>query len=101
LSSVTLGLLLQLQVSAFLLNLLPVPPLDGFQAIAPWLPLDVRLRLYSMSNQALWILFIAIGFVPPVRDGFWTLVYSITDILGVPPDLPFAGWRAFRFWRHT
>src|SRR5678815_2482341 len=37
LASVSLAFLLFLEISAFVLNLLPIPPLDGFQAIAPWL----------------------------------------------------------------
>jgi len=100
LSSVALALLLQLQISALILNLLPIPPLDGFQAISPWLPQETRVQLYAMSNQALWILFLLLWFVPPVRDGFWTMVYAISDVLGVPSDLAFSGWRAFRFWRN-
>ena len=34
-----------LQLYAVLLNLIPVPPLDGFQMIAPYLPVDLRVKL--------------------------------------------------------
>lgn len=35
---------LLLQLSVVILNLVPVPPLDGFQAIAPYLPEDFRTK---------------------------------------------------------
>src|SRR5437879_1573174 len=56
LASVSLGFLLQLEISAIVLNLLPVPPLDGFQALAPWLPQPWRERLSGLSNQGLVVL---------------------------------------------
>jgi len=100
LSSVALGLLMQLEISAILLNLLPIPPLDGFQAIAPWLPTDIRERAWAFSNQALWILFIALWYVQPLNNAFWSIVDGITSYLGVPSYLPYYGWHAFRFWEH-
>src|SRR5205085_7049202 len=84
LASVSLGFLLQLEVSAVILNLLPVPPLDGFQALAPWLPEDVRERLHASSNAGMFVLFIALWYIQPLNEGFWNLVYFISDALGVP-----------------
>jgi Zn-dependent protease len=100
LASVSLGFLLQLQVSAVLLNLLPVPPLDGFQAIAPWLPLATRERFYAMSNNAFLLVFAALWFIPPLNDAFWSAVWHISSALGVNPYLGYVGWKAFRFWEH-
>ncbi len=100
LASVSLGFLLQLQVSAILLNLLPVPPLDGFQAIAPWLPEDVRERAFAASNTATWVLVAALWFVQPLNQGFWHVVWRISDAFGVDPYLGYLGSRAFRFWEH-
>jgi len=57
LACVSFGLLLQLEVCSILLNLLPIPPLDGFQAIAPWLPRQIRDQMFSMSNMTMFILF--------------------------------------------
>ncbi len=101
LASVSLGFLLQLQISAILLNLLPVPPLDGFQALAPWLPETERQRFSAMSNYALWIVFLALWFVEPLNHLFWDSVYSISSALGVSPRLGYVGWKAFRFWDHS
>ncbi len=98
LAAVSLGFLLQLEVSSLILNLIPIPPLDGFQAIAPWLPADVREKLYAASNQTMWILFLALWFVPPLNEALWNLVYWISGSLGVHPYVGHVGWKMFRFW---
>ncbi|MFO1475680.1 MAG: site-2 protease family protein [Verrucomicrobiota bacterium] len=100
LAAISLGFLLQLQVGAILLNLIPVPPLDGFQAIAPWLPPDWREKLYASANQGQMLLFFLICFVPPVNQGFWDLVWKISDFLGVSPYVGLSGLHAYRFWAH-
>lgn len=98
LAKVSLGFLMQLQISALLLNLLPVPPLDGFQALAPWMPTDLRERLYAASNYTMLFLFLALWYVAPLNDALWTAVFSISNALGVDPHLGLSGWREFRFW---
>jgi Zn-dependent protease len=99
-ASVCLGFLLQLQVSAIVLNLLPIPPLDGFQAIAPWLPTDTRERLMGASNLTFWIMFLVLWRVPALNEAFWNLVWFFTRHLGVDPYLGSVGWHAYRFWEH-
>ena len=99
-ASVSLGFLLQLEVSAIVLNLIPVPPLDGFQAIAPWLPTDTRERMFAMSNVSQWILFLALWYVEPLNLVFWKVVWFLSSVLGVDPYLGYVGWHAFRFWEH-
>jgi Zn-dependent protease len=98
-ASVAFGFLLLLQVSAVVLNLLPVPPLDGFQAIAPWLPLEWRERMYAMSNLGLMLLFMALWAIPPVNDAFWSTVFYISGALGVDPYMGAVGWKEFQFWK--
>jgi Zn-dependent protease len=100
LASVSIAFLLQLQISAILLNLIPLPPLDGFQALAPWLPDHWRARLMAMSNQGLLVLFIALWFIPPLNDAFWNIVFHTSDALGVDRYIGFVGWRTFQFWNH-
>src|SRR6185437_13600750 len=83
LACVAFGLLLQFEVGSILLNLLPIPPLDGFQAIAPWLPRHTRDQLFSMSNMSMWILFLTLWYVGPINQAFWNATWFITDHLGV------------------
>jgi Zn-dependent protease len=99
-ASVSLGFLLLLQVSALILNLIPVPPLDGFQAIAPWLPPATRDSMYAASNVTMLALFAVLWFVPPINNAFWLLVFTISDWMGVDSIIGFRGWQAFRFWQH-
>ena len=100
LASVSLSLLMLLEVSAILLNLIPIPPLDGFQAIAPWLPHDIRDRMFAMSNMGPWILFLTLSYVEPISRVFWNAVFFLTEFLGVDASISIVGLRAFRFWEH-
>jgi Zn-dependent protease len=93
-----LALLIQLQISAVLFNLLPVPSFDGFGAIAPWLPLSVREHALAHSNNYGWMLFILFFWVPGVSTAFWAVAYAITNFLQIDPNLIWAGWEEFRFW---
>lgn len=96
--SVSLAFLLHLQVSAIVLNLLPVPPLDGFGALAPWLSESMRQTAYRNTSVTFFVLFIALSFVPVVNQAFWETVYAINSLLGVPRELVRVGWNTYRFW---
>lgn len=98
LASVSFAFLLHLQISAIILNLLPIPPLDGFGAIAPWLSESARERGYANGTVALFVLFIALSFVPAINHVFWSTVFRIDSLFGVDPSLIRVGWRTFRFW---
>jgi Zn-dependent protease len=93
-----LALLIQLQVSAVLFNLLPVPSFDGFGALAPWLPLHVREHALAHSNNYGWLVFVAFFCLPPVNQLFWMTVFGMTDLLQIDRGLIWAGWEEFRFW---
>ena len=96
--TVAMAFVLQLQISAVLFNLLPLPPLDGFQALAPWLPAETRERTYAMSNMALFGLFLVLSYSEPMTHAFWGVINSISEWLGVPAAWGSDGFRAFRFW---
>jgi Zn-dependent protease len=100
LASVSIAFLLELEIGSIFLNLIPVPPLDGFQAIAPWLPLETRQRLFAMSNVGIWIVFLALWYIQPLNEAFWRLVHTLMVLLGVDPYLGYVGYHAFRFWEH-
>ena len=98
LANASMSFLVQLEISSVLLCLLPVPPLDGFQALAPWLPAGVREKMYSFSNVGMFAVFLALWYVAPLRDAFWDAVNWISWMLGVHPAWGWAGYQAFRFW---
>jgi Zn-dependent protease len=97
-ASYSMAFLLQLQISALLLNLLPLPPLDGFQAISPWLPHEVRERMLAASNYTMLILFVALWHIDPLNQAFWDAVNWISSAMGVGHELAREGYFAFRFW---
>lgn len=94
-----LSLLVVLNLSAVLFNLLPVPPLDGFGILAPWMSPALRNRLYAFGSLGLWLVILAFWYVEPVSRLFWTTVTDITVSVGVDPNLAFYGLDRFMFWR--
>ncbi len=93
-----LAFLIQLEISAVLFNLIPIPPLDGYRALSPWIPEDVNQRILAQSNVLIWILFLAMWYVEPLNHAFWTAVYTISSSLGIDPEWGQMGWWEFRFW---
>ncbi len=47
-----LAFLIELQLSAVLFNLIPIPPLDGFRALSPWLPSKTSEALLPAIQRA-------------------------------------------------
>jgi Zn-dependent protease len=95
----SLAFLIQLQFSSMLLCLLPIPPLDGFQAISPWLPESIRDQLMAQANVFLFGLFLILWYVEPANAFFWGFVFDVSSWLGVDPRLALQGWREYQFWR--
>ena len=97
--SVSLAFLLHLELSAILLNLLPVPPLDGFQAIAPWLPGHVRQGALNLAGPAQLILLVVLWNDNIVRETFWRIILGASSAAGAEPILVYHGYMEFAFWR--
>ena len=95
-----LAFLAMLQVTAVVLNLVPLPPLDGYGVIAPYLPLDVRQKLDQAGNILILIFFAILWYVPFISDAFWTLIFWLVNTLGIPLSLAGQGLTLFQFWRH-
>lgn len=80
-----LAFFIYLQVMAALLNLLPVPPLDGYGAVEPWLGWRLRAKLQGFKVYGIFIVFALLWFVFP---GYFAMaIMAITGLLGVPTDL--------------
>ena len=94
-----LAFLIELQLCAILFNLVPIPPLDGFQALSPWLREDISERLMVNANAFMWGFILVLWYVPAANHAFWTVISSVSDKLGVDPDLARLGWWQFQFWR--
>lgn len=86
-----------LQLTASLLNLLPVPGLDGFGIISPWL----QPRTQELANKfAPFTMLVVFGILiePRLNWIFFKAVYFLLRLVGVPLDLVGYGSSLFRFW---
>jgi len=92
-----LGFLGFIEVIAFVLNLLPVPGLDGFGIIRPWLPYSVQGLANQYGQLGILAVFAALWFVPPVRDTFFPFVLQLTGVLGIDPSTVILGQLNMRF----
>jgi Zn-dependent protease len=87
-----------LQAWALILNLLPLPGLDGFGVIRPYLSPALQARATRLGNLVFLGLFAAIFFVPPVANVFFRLAFLTVQAFGVQGPAIGAGYEAFRFW---
>jgi Zn-dependent protease len=94
-----LACLALLQVTAVVLNLIPLPPFDGFGALEPHLEMAVRLRLAAVRGTLGLLVIVVMWWVPFVRDLFWNLVFVLSLVVGVPLQLAGLGLDQFMFWR--
>ncbi len=94
-----LGFLALLQISAVVLNLLPVPPFDGYGALAPSLSMDLRLQIARASAYITLGVFLILWNVSFVNNAFWNVVFWLGEALHLPFDLVLQGYALFRFWR--
>ncbi len=93
-----LAFLALLQVTAVVLNLLPVPPFDGYGAIEPHLSERVRMQIEPLRGAMIWIVFLALWYVPFIGSLLWQLVFLLARGLGIPLELASLGYSLFRFW---
>jgi Zn-dependent protease len=90
-----LAFLVFVELSAVVLNLLPIPPFDGFGIIAPWLSIELRIFANRLGMLPLLVLFFLLWQGGPVSATFWNFVYGLTSLLNVPPDLVYLGHHQF------
>ncbi|RVW09993.1 site-2 protease family protein [Prescottella agglutinans] len=93
-----LSFLAFLQVMATILNLLPVPGLDGYGALEPHLKASTRASLDKIKPYGL-LLLIALLFVPQINAAFFDAIYWIFGLSGVPDVYAAFGNYLMQFWR--
>jgi Zn-dependent protease len=94
-----LSLLALVQLVAFVLNILPVPGLDGFGVVEPYLPAPTRRFVRSVGWYAPLLLFVLIISVPEVGDALFRTSFRVFAALGGDQQLAIAGFREFFFWQ--
>ncbi|MDG9701917.1 site-2 protease family protein [Streptomyces sp. DH37] len=89
--------LAMLQVTAAILNFLPVPGLDGYGVLEPWLSPGVRRQVEPFAPFGLLAVFACL-WIPEVNAVFWEGVDAVTAALGVSWQEIAYGQDYFRFW---
>jgi Zn-dependent protease len=90
----TLGFL---QVTASILNFLPVPGLDGGNIIRPWLNQQYQ-RAYALFAPYGFLLLFVLLWQSRINYYFFNLVATITNAIGIPADVGRIGLQYMRFW---
>ena len=96
---VGLSYLALVQVLAFVLNMLPVPGLDGFGALEPYLSHDARRVADKVRPWAPLALFALLISVPMLARLFFDLTYEVFTLVGGDPLAASIGADEFMFWR--
>ncbi|WP_135452090.1 site-2 protease family protein [Mycobacterium sp. DL99] len=86
-----------LQVTALVLNLLPIPGLDGYGALEPHLSLDTQ-RAVAPAKQWGFLILMVLLFTPTLNRWFFSVVFWFVDLSGVPSQLVSWGSALTRFW---
>ncbi|MCH6160003.1 site-2 protease family protein [Streptomyces marispadix] len=93
-----LAFLAMLQVTAAVLNLLPVPGLDGYGVLEPWLSPAARRQAEPFAPFGLLVVFGCL-WIPAVNGVFWEGIGHLMHVLDVT-DLDVSyGYDYFRFWQ--
>lgn len=86
----TIAFLIYLHIFVFILNLLPLPPLDGYGIIEPWLPKNVQRKIREHSNLGFALLFVLFFVVKDFARFMSFLSANLTVLLG-------ADWKAVQY----
>lgn len=92
-----LAFLALLQVTAAILNFLPVPGLDGYGVIEPWLSYRIRRQVEPFAPFGLLAVF-ALLWLPEVNTVFFDAVDAVLRSLGVNEWEASWGQQLYRFW---
>jgi Zn-dependent protease len=97
--AVGLSTLAWIQVLAFVLNILPIPGLDGFGILEPFLSDPARQLAARVRPWAPIVLFVLIIGVPGVSQAFFDIGNTIFGAVGGDADYAQVGYQELFFWR--
>ena len=94
-----LSCLALLQIMAFVLNILPIPGLDGFGTIEPYLPYRARELSAKVRPWAPLVLFAVLIGIPEANELFFEGVFSLFGAVGGYENAAGFGFSTFMFWK--
>jgi Zn-dependent protease len=95
-----LSFLALLQILAFVLNILPIPGLDGWGALEPHLSLEAQRFGATVRPWAPFVLFALLIGVSSVNHAFFSAAYRVFSSVGGDDSYAYLGQLEFLFWRH-
>ena len=76
-----------IEAFALILNLVPVPGLDGFGILRPWLPYSLQDAAARYGQLGIYAVFIVLWFVPTVSHAFFQVILQLTGLENIPQGL--------------
>ncbi|MDY7016284.1 MAG: tetratricopeptide repeat protein, partial [Cyanobacteriota bacterium] len=92
----SLAFLILINIYVIFINLLPIPSLDGYGIIKPWLPRPVQRQFEKVGQYGIWILIGLLWFVQPFNQFLWSLTARVSQFLRVPIYSAVEGGAIFR-----
>ena len=89
--AVVMGAMCVLELFSVLFNLIPIPPLDGYGIIEPYLDYENQLKMRSLGIGGLFIVYMLFRF-DPVMEFFQDAIDLCLDSFGLPFETT---WRAY------
>lgn len=90
--------LAMLQVTAAILNFLPVPGLDGYGVLEPWLSHSTRRQMEPFAPFGLFAVF-GVLYIHSVNEKFFHVIYTVMGWFGVQWQYADIGYFLFQFWK--
>ncbi len=82
-----LGVMAVLELFAVFFNLIPIPPLDGFGIIRPYLDYETQLKARQAGMFGLLFLFFVMFQMDGVMKGFMDIINHVLTAFGLPWEL--------------
>ena len=90
-----LAVLIYLEIFVVIINSLPIPSLDGYGTIEPWLPEQVQSHLRKFSKYGILFLLMLLWVVKPVSRFLGNLSATLAQNLGIPRETIGIGFALF------
>jgi Zn-dependent protease len=92
-----LAFLAFLQLTASILNFVPMPGVDGGNLLFPWLSPQWQRGFNHVAPYGM-LLLIALLWSPVINAWFFEVVFAFGDVIGLPSFLVSDGYDLFKFW---
>ena len=89
-----------LQISAAVLNLLPIPGLDGYAIIEPYIAPETARGFEPIKPWGMLGVFVLLQ-IHQINNWFFDLVDRLYNATGAPTSFWAVGYELFRFWRKS